>query len=39
MAKQCGLTTGQFKDLVGCPLSQNEVEAILIKNGRINLGK
>jgi predicted RNA binding protein YcfA (HicA-like mRNA interferase family) len=39
MAKQRGLTTGQFKDLVGCPLSQNEVEAILIKNGRINLGK
>jgi hypothetical protein len=39
MAKQCGLTTGQFKDLVGCPLSQNGVEAILIQNGRINLGK
>jgi predicted RNA binding protein YcfA (HicA-like mRNA interferase family) len=39
MAKQCGLTTGQFKDMVGCPLSQNEVEAIFIKNRRINLGK
>ncbi len=39
MAKQCGLTTAQFKDLVGCPLSQKEVEAILIRNGRINLSK
>jgi len=38
MAKQCGLTTGQFKSLVGCPLSQKEVEEALIKNGRINLG-
>jgi len=39
MAKHCGLTTGQFKELVGCPLSQKEMEAILIRNGRINLGK
>jgi predicted transcriptional regulator len=35
MAKQCGLTNKQFKDLIACPLSQDQMEAILIQNGRI----
>lgn len=35
MAKQCGLNTGQFKQLVACPLSQTELEKILIASGRI----
>lgn len=35
MAKQCGLTSGQFKSLVDCPLSQSEMEGILIETGRI----
>lgn len=37
MAKQCGLNTGQFKRLVACPLSQTEMEEILINGGRITL--
>lgn len=35
MAKQCGLTAAQFRDLVNCPLSRDKFEAILIKSGRI----
>ena len=35
MAKQCGLTNNQFKQLVACPLSQAEMEKILIETGRI----
>ena len=34
MAKQCGLTNAQFKDLVNCPLSRDRLEEILIKIGR-----
>jgi hypothetical protein len=39
MAKQCGLTSRQFKDLVACPLTQGQMEGILVQNGRINLAK
>jgi len=35
MAKQCGLTNAQFKNLIACPLSQKDMEAILVENGRI----
>lgn len=35
MAKQCGLTNSQFKQLVECPLSQAELEQILVSTGRI----
>jgi hypothetical protein len=37
MAKQCSLTNKQFKDLIACPLSQDQMEAILVENGRIIL--
>jgi len=37
MARQCGLTNGQFKQLVDCPLSQESLEGILVENGRIML--
>ena len=37
MAKQCGLSTGQFKQLVACPLSQTAMEKILVDDGRIKL--
>jgi predicted transcriptional regulator len=39
MAKQCGLTSKQFRDLIACPLTQDQMEAILIQNGRIILPK
>jgi len=35
MAKQCGLTKGQFLQLIDCPLSREELERILIESGRI----
>ena len=35
MAKQCGLTKSEFKQLIECPLSQPEMEQILLRNGRI----
>jgi hypothetical protein len=35
MAKQCGLTKGQFNQLVECPLSREAYEQILIDTGRI----
>jgi hypothetical protein len=37
MAKQCGLTSPQFKNLVACPLSQASMERILIDTGRIKV--
>ncbi len=37
MAKQCGLTSPQFKNLVACPLSQSAMERILIDTGRITV--
>jgi len=37
MAKQCGLTNGQFKQLVECSLSREAMEQILLENGRIKL--
>ncbi|MCA3585112.1 MAG: hypothetical protein IOD03_15650 [Methylocystis sp.] len=37
MAKQCGLTTPQFKNLVACPLTQEALERILIETGRIRV--
>ena len=37
MAKQCGLTSSQFKSLVACPLSQSAMERILIDTGRIKV--
>jgi hypothetical protein len=36
MAKQCGLSAGQFKQLVECPLSQAAMETILVETGRIS---
>jgi predicted transcriptional regulator len=39
MAKQCGLTNMQFKDLIACPLTWDQMEAILAQNGRIILPK
>jgi len=35
MAKQCWLTTGQFKQLVACPLSRESLEKVLTDVGRI----
>lgn len=37
MARQCGLTNAQFREFVACPLSQTEMENILIGGGRIRL--
>jgi hypothetical protein len=37
MAKQCKLTTKEFKDLVDCPLSRQEYEAKLIGRGFVDL--
>lgn len=37
MARQCSLTSGQFKNLVACPLSRSEMEKILIDAGRIKI--
>lgn len=37
MSKQCGLTSGQFKQLVACPLSREAYEEILVQSGRIKL--
>jgi predicted transcriptional regulator len=39
MAKQCGLTNKQFKDLVACPLTRDQMEVLLVQNGRIILPK
>lgn len=33
MAKQCKLTTKEFRDLVDCPLSRQEYEAKLVARG------
>lgn len=35
MAKQCWLTTGQFEQLVACPLTREELERLLVSVGRI----
>jgi hypothetical protein len=35
MAKQCGLTAKQFKELVACPLTRDKMELILLDSGRI----
>ena len=37
MSKQCGLNNNQFKQLVACPLSQDEMEKILVSDGRITV--
>jgi hypothetical protein len=37
MAKQCGLTHAQFKQLVACPLTRAQMEEILVNGGRIKL--
>lgn len=37
MGKQCGLTKMQFAQLVECPLTRGELEAILLKSGRIKV--
>jgi predicted RNA binding protein YcfA (HicA-like mRNA interferase family) len=34
MARQCGLTTAQFKDLVNCPLSRDKLEELVLQSGR-----
>jgi len=35
MAKQCGLSNNQFKQLIECPLTREKLEKILIESGRI----
>jgi predicted transcriptional regulator len=35
MAKQCSLTNKQFKDLIACLLSRDQMESILVQSGRI----
>ncbi|MGZ8927249.1 MAG: type II toxin-antitoxin system HicA family toxin [Methylobacter sp.] len=35
MAKQCGITKSQFSDLLDCPLSREEYEAILGSNAML----
>lgn len=37
MARQCGLTNAQFKQLVSCPLSQDALETILVETKRATL--
>jgi hypothetical protein len=37
MAKQCGLTNGQFKQFIECSLTQERMERILVDAGRINV--
>ena len=35
MARQCGLTKGQFLDLLDCPLSREGYEELLKQGGKI----
>jgi hypothetical protein len=35
MAKQCRLTKGEFLDVVDCPKSRADLEAILVERGEI----
>lgn len=35
MAKQCGVTKGQFLKLVDCPLTRHEYEDLLRASGRL----
>jgi hypothetical protein len=35
MGRQCGLTHGQFKLLIECPMSQEKYQSILLETGRI----
>jgi hypothetical protein len=37
MGKQCGLTKGQFTQLVECPLTRDVFEGMLLKSGRIKV--
>ena len=37
MAKQCGLTNGQFKQFIECSLTQEIMERILVETGRISI--
>jgi len=37
MAKQCGLTNGQFKQLINCALTREKLEQILTETGRIKV--
>lgn len=39
MAKQCGLTSKQFRELVECPLARDKLDAILLDTGRIMVSK
>jgi hypothetical protein len=39
MAKQCGLTSPQFRQLIDCPLNRKDYETILIDSGRIIIKK
>jgi hypothetical protein len=39
MAKQCGLTSPQFKQLIACPLDRPKLESILLDNGRIAVAR
>jgi len=35
MAKQCGLSKQDFNNLIDCPLSREQYEALLVKKGEI----
>lgn len=37
MGKQCGLTKGEFTQLIECPLTRDEFEGLLVKSGRIKV--
>jgi len=37
MAKQCKLNNSQFRDLIRCPLSRAEYEAILAEKGLVDV--
>jgi predicted transcriptional regulator len=39
MAKQCGLTNKEFKGLIACSLTRDQMEVLLVQNGRIILPK
>jgi hypothetical protein len=37
MARQCGVTPKQFRELIDCPLTQKKYESILRESGRIQV--
>ena len=39
MAKQCGVSVKEFRDLAACPLTQQQLEDSLIGSNRVTLSK